>query len=94
MRIASHAQPIQNSGSKAFIDRKWSIPKMPGATSTARPARPCANRFTAEFARDQRRQGHLARPASAGNKRMAGSDSPSVIRTIQAITAISGGWST
>lgn len=91
MRMASHAQPIQKSGSKAFMVSRLSIPTMPGATSTARPARPWAKRFPPISRAITAVRATSAAPASAGSKRIAGSDSPRVIRTIQAITAISGG---
>src|ERR1017187_8214111 len=44
MRMTMYAQPIQKSGSKAFIEKKLSVARMPGATSTASAARPCAKR--------------------------------------------------
>ena len=44
MRMTASAQPIQKSGSKAFMERKWSMARTPGASRKQRAARPCAKR--------------------------------------------------
>uniref|UniRef100_A0A7V4G8E6 Acetyl xylan esterase domain-containing protein n=1 Tax=Desulfobacca acetoxidans TaxID=60893 RepID=A0A7V4G8E6_9BACT len=44
MRATRSAQPVQNSGSKAFIDRKWLRARSPGAMAVASAASPCAKR--------------------------------------------------
>jgi hypothetical protein len=94
MRITSHAHPIQNSGSNAFIDRILSMLRIPNAVSVARAASPCAT-FLPPSSRAIRAVRTTSNaPASAGSKRIAASESPIVDRTTQAINAISGGWST
>ena len=94
MRISSQAQPIQNSGSKAFMDSRLSTARMPGATSAARAARPWANRLPPSSRAIRAVRATSPAPATAGKKRIAGSESPSSDRAIQVINAISGGWST
>ena len=74
MRMARYAQPVQNSGSKAFIVSRASIPKIAGATSTDSAARACAKRFPPSSRAISAVSSTSATPASAGNNRMAASD--------------------
>src|ERR1039458_8514620 len=63
MRMTMYAQPIQKSGSKAFIEKKLSVARMPGATSTASAARPCAKRRPPIRAAEAGQQGRLVHGA-------------------------------
>ncbi len=91
MRRATHAHPVQNKGSQAFIERKLSTTSSAVAVSTLSAAKPCAN-FPPPNSRASRPAIHTsAAPAKAGSRRIAESESPSVFRTSQVTAAMSGG---
>ena len=68
IRMTRYAQPIQNSGSKAFIERKWSSARTPGASTKHNAARPWAKPLTAQFAGDHARKHYGARAGQGGGK--------------------------
>ncbi len=94
MRISRYAQPIQNNGSNAFMVSRPSAPNIAGATRAVMAAKACAKRLPPSWRAISAVRTTSATPASAGNKRSAGSDWPNTDRHIQTISAISGGWST
>ena len=94
IRTTSQAQPIQNNGSNAFMVRKWSRARKPGAARTHKAAKPWAKRLPPNSRAIRPVSSTLAAPAKAGKKRMAARESPSNTRATLATRAISGGWST
>jgi hypothetical protein len=61
IRMTSQAQPIQNSGSNAFMDSKLPVARIPGATSVARAAEALGKPLAAQLAGDQGGEDYLAR---------------------------------
>ena len=71
MRIITKTQPIQNKGSKAFIDSQLSMAKNSGATRTEMADSPWAKREPPSSRAMKPVSTTFAAPASAGNNRIA-----------------------
>ncbi len=89
-RASSQAQPIQNSGSKAFMVSRLSPPRYTGADKQAAQASATAHIFPPNSRTSSAVSATLAAAARAGKNRMALRESPSA-RDTRATTAISGG---
>jgi len=93
MRIKIRTQPIQKSGSNAFIDRMLSIIRWTGAMRIASPARAWANAPPPSCLASRTVNATTAAPASSDSTLNDGNEPPSN-SAIFAYTATSGAQST
>ena len=94
MRMTTQAQPIQNKGSNAFIEREV-VERQKARRGQGAEGRQALGKALPPNSRAIRPVSSTRpAPARAGKKRMAARESPSSRHTMLATRAMSGGWST
>ena len=80
MRMSNQAQPIQNSGSNAFMESRLSQRESPAPPASRGRREPWANRLPPSSRAIRPVSSTSPAPATAGKKRIAGSESPKSAR--------------